>query len=87
MIELATITTRGQITLPIAVRRFLNADEGSKVVFIEENGRLVIENAGMIALKEAQKDMRGVADRLGLKNEQDVVEMVKDVRNKRRGAK
>ena len=84
MIELATITTRGQLTLPIAVRRKLNVDSGSKVIFLEENGRIVIENAGMIALKEAQEGMRGVAEKLGVKDEQDVVDLIKDVRKERR---
>jgi AbrB family looped-hinge helix DNA binding protein len=85
MVELATITTRGQLTLPIAVRRKLNVDSGSKVIFLEEDGRIVIENAGMIALKKAQDDMRGVAERLGIQDEQDVVDMIKDVRRKKRG--
>ena len=84
MVELATITTRGQITLPIAVRKKLNVGEGSKVIFLEENGRVVIENAGMIALREAQEAMRGVAESLGIKDEQDVVDMIKEVRHKKR---
>ena len=87
MVELATITTRGQLTLPIAVRKKLNVDSGSKVIFLEENGRIVIENAGMIALKEAQESMRGVAERLNVKDEQDVVDMIKDVRHKKREKK
>jgi AbrB family looped-hinge helix DNA binding protein len=85
--ELAKITTRGQITLPIAIRRKLNVKEGSKVVFIEEKGRIIIENAGMLAIKEAREGMRGVADDLGLKNEQDVVDMIKDVRKERHKSK
>jgi len=87
MVELATITTRGQLTLPIAVRKKLNVSEGSKVIFIEENGRVVIENAGMVALREAQEGMRGVADSLGIKDEQDVVDMIKEVRQKKREKK
>ena len=87
MVELATITTRGQMTLPIAVRKKLNVGEGSKVVFMEENGRVVIENAGMVALREAQESMRGVAESLGIKDEQDVVDMIKEVRQKKRREK
>jgi len=87
MVELATITTRGQITLPIAVRKKLNVREGGKVIFLEENGRVVIENAGMIALKEAQEGMRGVAESLGIKDEQDVIDMLKEVRQKKREEK
>jgi len=78
--ELAKITTRGQLTLPTSIRRKLNVSDGSKVVFIEENGRIIIENAGMLALREAQEAMQGEAERLGLKDDQDVVDMIKEVR-------
>jgi AbrB family looped-hinge helix DNA binding protein len=83
--ELAKITTRGQLTLPIEIRKKLNVKEGSKVVFLEENGRIIIENAGMLALRDAQDAMRGEAERLGLKDEQDVVGMIKEVRREKRG--
>lgn len=82
--ELAKITTRGQLTLPIEIRKKLNVEEGSKVVFLEENGRIFIENAGMLALREARAAMQGEAEKLGLKNEQDVVDMIKEVRKQRR---
>jgi len=78
--ELAKVTMRGQITIPISIRKSLGVKDGDKVIFIEENGRVVIENAAMIALKNAQRDFVGEADRLGLKNEKDVVDMVKEVR-------
>lgn len=82
--ELAKITTRGQLTLPIEIRKKLNVKEGSKVVFIEEDGRIIIENAGMFALREAREAMKGEAERLGLKGEQDVVDMIKQIRKQRR---
>jgi hypothetical protein len=49
---------------------------------MEENGRIIIENAAMIALKNAQDAFAGEAERLGLKTEQDVVDLVKEVRRK-----
>ena len=78
--ELAKITIRGQITIPIAIRKLLGLKDGDKVIFMEENGRVIMENAAMIALKNAQRDFEGEAERLGLKNEKDVVDMVKEVR-------
>lgn len=78
--ELAKVTVRGQITIPIEIRKKLNIKDGDKVVFIEENGKIVIENSAMIALKEVQEAFKGEAERFGLKTEQDVVEMVKEVR-------
>jgi len=78
--ELAKITMRGQITIPVGIRRRLGVKDGDKVVFIEENGRVVIENAAMLALKTAQDAFAGEAEQLGIKTEQDVVDLVKEVR-------
>ena len=78
--ELAKITMRGQITIPVEIRKKLSVKDGDKVIFIEENGRIIIENAAMIALKNAQDAFAGEAERLGLKTEQDIVDLVKEVR-------
>jgi len=80
--ELAKITTRGQITIPAEIRKKLGVKEGDKVLFLEESGRIIIENAAMIALKNAQNSFAGEAKRLGLETEQDVVDLVKEVRRK-----
>ncbi|SDN13356.1 AbrB/MazE/SpoVT family DNA-binding domain-containing protein [Acetanaerobacterium elongatum] len=78
--ELAKITTRGQITIPAEIRKKLGVRDGDKVIFLEENGRIIIDNAAMISLRSAQNAFAGEAERLGLKTEQDVVNLVKDVR-------
>ncbi len=78
--ELAKITMRGQITIPIEIRKRLGVRDGDKVIFLEENGRVIMENAAMIALKNAQTAFAGEAERLGLQTEQDVVDLVKEVR-------
>jgi hypothetical protein len=54
--------------------------DGDKVIFLEENGRIIMENAAMIALKNAQTAFAGEAERLHLQTEQDVVDLVKSVR-------
>ena len=82
--ELAKITLRGQITIPVEIRRKLGVKDGDKVIFIEENGRIVIENSVKIALKDVQNAFFGEAERLGLKNESDVAVMVKEVRKEKR---
>jgi AbrB family looped-hinge helix DNA binding protein len=80
--ELAKITTRGQITLPLEIRKKLNVGEGGKVVFYEDDGRIIVENSAKLAFAQIREDFKGEAERLGLKDEQDVVDMVKDVRRK-----
>ena len=80
--ELAKITTRGQVCIPIEIRRKLKVKEGDKVVFLEENGRIIMENAAKMAFVRIQEAFDGEAERLGLETEQDVVNMVKEVRRK-----
>ena len=78
--ELAKITARGQITIPVEIRKRLGVKDGDKVIFIEEKGRIIMENAAMIALRNAQSEFAGEAERLGLKSEEDVAKMVKEIR-------
>ena len=79
--ELAKITSKGQITIPVAIRRML----GDKVLFVQEGNKVVMLNASVNALMEAQKAFQGVADELGIVDEQDVVDMVKEIRKERHG--
>ena len=80
--ELVEVTMRGQAIIPASVREQLGIKNGGKVVFMEENGRVIVENAAMIALKNAQQDFTGEAERLRLKDEADVVKMIKEIRRK-----
>ena len=81
--ELAKITSKGQITIPIAIRNKLGLKDGDKVLFLEEAGRVVMMNATMSAIREAQDAFAGEAQRAGLATEQDVVQLVAEIRRER----
>lgn len=83
--ELAKITSKGQITIPVAIRKLLGVKDGDKVMFVQEGNKVVIMNASINALLAAQKEFEGVAEELGVYNEQDVVDMVKKIRAERSG--
>ena len=78
--ELAKLTSKGQLTVPVAIRKKLSLKEGDKVLFLSDEDGIRIVNASILALEKAQKAFAGEAERLGLKTEQDVVDMVKEVR-------
>lgn len=80
MMELSRVSSKGQVTIPIDIRKRLNLKEGDKVVFYEENGRVFIANASLVALKRMEKVMEGKAEKASIKNEEDVVALVKEVR-------
>ena len=51
---MATMTSKGQITVPVEVRKKLKLEQGEKVVFIEDdspNGGVRILNAGALTFK------------------------------------
>jgi AbrB family looped-hinge helix DNA binding protein len=75
--ELAKVTSQGQITIPSEIRKYLNIKGGDKVVLLKENGRVVMANSTMLALKDLQDAFTGVAERMGIETEQDVVDLVK----------
>ena len=81
--ELAKVTSKGQITIPVAIRRALGIKDGDKVMFIQQEGKVVMMNASLDALLEAQQAFSGVAEETGLKDDQDVVDMVKEIRAER----
>ncbi len=81
--ELAKITSKGQITLPISIRRELKLKDGDKVAFIEKDGNIIIINPVSLAIDRVRNAFDGEAERLGLKNEEDVVKMVKEIRKER----
>ena len=78
--EIAKITAKGQITLPITIRRKLNLKDGDKIAFIEKDGEYKIINPTKLAILEAQEAFAGLADELGLKSEEDVINLCKQVR-------
>ena len=78
--DLAKVTSKGQITIPTEIREKLGLKTGDKILFIEDSGRIYLMNSSMNALREAQMAFKGEAERVGLKNEDDVVTMVKELR-------
>ncbi|MCD8107487.1 MAG: AbrB/MazE/SpoVT family DNA-binding domain-containing protein [Oscillospiraceae bacterium] len=81
--ELAKITSKGQITIPIEIRRFLGVKDGDKVMFVQDGNRIVMMNASLNALFDLQTAFSGVAEEQGIRDEQDVVDMVKEIRKER----
>lgn len=80
--EVAKVSINGQVTLPIELRRKLGINAGDKVAFIQDGDKYIIVNSSLLAVKEAQQAFAGEAERIGLKNEDDVVALIREVRGK-----
>jgi AbrB family looped-hinge helix DNA binding protein len=42
-VKTAYVTSKGQLVVPAAIRRRFNIKPGTRIVFIEENGRLIMQ--------------------------------------------
>ena len=82
--ELAKVTSKGQITIPIEIRNLLGLKEGSKVLFFRKGDEVIIKNSAMLALEEIQEAFEGEAESLNLETEDDVVELIKEYRKERK---
>ena len=78
--ELAKVTSKGQITIPKQIREKLELKEGSKVIFLQRGNEIILKNSAMLALEEIQDAFKGEAERLGLKTDEDVVKLIKKFR-------
>ncbi len=78
--ELAKVTSKGQITIPVIIRNKLQLKTGDKVFFEENRGKIYITNASQITLSTVQAQMQGEAEKAGFQTEDDVVAYIKELR-------
>ena len=81
--ELAKVTSKGQITIPLTIRKALQLKTGDKVFFEENQGKFYITNASLIALANIQWQMSTTAENADFKSEEDVVAYIKALRKNR----
>ncbi len=71
-IEQAKVMSKGQITLPLEIRKLLGVKSGDRVSFIVNGSTIIIANSAICALKILQSKMQGKAEKVGLLNDEDV---------------
>jgi AbrB family looped-hinge helix DNA binding protein len=78
--EIAKVTSKGQITIPLDIRVKMDLKKGDKIVISEENGRYFLQNSNSVILETFQKNMEGAAKEAGFDNPDDVTEYIKQLR-------
>jgi AbrB family looped-hinge helix DNA binding protein len=81
IVDNAKVMSKGQITLPKDIRAQLRLGVGDRVTLICENNRVVLMNSALYALKEFQDAMQGEAARAGLNSDEDVVDLIMQMRH------
>ena len=79
--EITRIDEGGQVKIPSEILSVLGLKLGDKVAFVQnDSGEIVLSNASELAIRKAQKAFEGAAKRLGVKNDDDVMALVSEVR-------
>ena len=80
-VDNAKVMAKGQITIPKDVREVLGVTSGDRVTFIVEGNTVRIVNSAIYAMQVLQSEMSGEAERSGLTSDDDVMTLVKELRN------
>ena len=80
-VDNAKVMAKGQVTIPKDVREVLGVASGDRISFIVEGGTVRIVNSAVYAMQMLQGEMAGEAERAGLTSDDDVMALVKELRN------
>ena len=72
---------KGQITIPVEIRKRLHLKSGDKVAFVtSQDGTVVLANASLLAFATAQEAFKGVAKEAGIASEEELLALIKESR-------
>jgi len=76
----AKVMSKGQITLPIDIRKNMKLNTGDRVVLIYENNRVIMMNPAIYAMEVFQKEMSGEWEKAGIRSEEDINTLMREIR-------
>lgn len=82
-IDNAKVMAKGQITIPKDVREVLGVGSGDRVTFVVEGNTVRIVNSAVYAMQMLQQEMQGEAELANLTSEEDVINLVKEMREEK----
>ena len=77
----AKVMSKGQITLPVDIRKNMRLSTGDRVALVYENDRVIMMNPAIYAMETLQKEMEGEAEKAGLTTEEDIIELCREIRS------
>ena len=80
-LDMAKVTSKGQITIPKSIRMLLGLQAGDRVLFVEApDGSVSIRNATLKAFDDARTAFTGAAKEAGLTTDDDVMALISEMR-------
>lgn len=88
IVEIGTVSSRGQIAIPMGVRNKLKLKDGEKIIFVLEGDTLIIKKVSSHnkTWEEITKPLRESVKKSGFE-EEDIVDLVDRFRIKNRNKK
>ena len=83
IIEMGTVSSRGQICIPNDIREEMGLKEGNRVLFMLSDDSLLVKKVTTETFAEITRPLREAAKKSGLK-EEDVVDIVHKFRKEKR---
>mgnify|MGYP002627295718 CR=1 FL=1 len=81
VLEMSTLSSKGQVTIPASVRRAIGVRTGDKLLFVRrDDGSVSLFNQNMMAMRVAMDAFEGAAEEAGLQGEADINALVREAR-------
>lgn len=80
-VDSAKVMSKGQITIPKDIRKILGVDNGDRVTFVVEGNNVRLVNSAAYAMQLFREEMKGAAVQAGLHSDDDVLALVKELRD------
>ena len=84
LVDNAKVMAKGQITLPKDIREALGIKTGDRVTLIRQDNQVIMMNSAIYAMKMLQTAMEGEAEKAGLRSDEDVAELVMEMRSEKK---
>ena len=81
----AKVMSKGQITLPVDIRKNMKLTVGDRIALIYENDRVIMMNPAIYAMEVLQREMEGEWDKAGITSEEDINTLMREVREEVEG--
>ena len=80
-VDSTKVMAKGQVTIPKDVREALGVSSGDRISFIVEGNTVRLVNSAVYAMQVFQSEMAGEAERVGLTSDDEVMALVKELRD------
>lgn len=69
MVEMGTVSSRGQICIPSDIRDEMGLKEGTKILFVLQDGSLIVKKVNLQTFVEITKPLKDEAKKSNFKEE------------------